>query len=111
MFTDDVGVLMKYPSLDIFVQQNMTEGDQTIDDVFQLAAGCIAQAFDGDEVYDSFTKKEAVDFLESLNSDQFAKIQTFFETIPKLTYTMTVRNPKTKKDNDITFEGLAAFFA
>ena len=111
MFTDDVGVLMKYPSLDIFVQQNMTEGEQTIDDVFQLAAGCIAQAFDGDEVYDSFTKKEAVDFLESLNSDQFAKIQTFFETIPKLSYTMTVRNPKTKKDNDITFEGLAAFFA
>ena len=111
MFTDDVGVIMKYPSLDIFVQQNMTEGEQTIDDVFQLAASCIGQAFDGDEVYDSFTKKEAIDFLESLNSDQFAKIQEFFETIPKLSYTMSVRNPKTKKDNDITFEGLAAFFA
>ena len=54
-------------------------------------------AFDGDEVYDSFTKKEAVDFSESLNSDQFAKIQTFFETIPKLSYTMTVRNLKPKK--------------
>jgi hypothetical protein len=111
MFTDDVGVVMKYPSLDIFVQQNMTDGEQTIDDVFQLAASCIGQAFDGDEVYDSFTKKEAVDFLESLNSDQFAKIQEFFETIPKLSYTMSVRNPKTKKDNDIVFEGLAAFFA
>ena len=111
MFTDDVGVVMKYPSLDIFVQQNMTDGEQTIDDVFQLAASCIGQAFDGDEVYDSITKKEAVDFLESLNSDQFAKIQEFFETIPKLSYTMSVRNPKTKKDNDIVFEGLAAFFA
>ena len=71
----------------------------------------MAHSYDGDAVYDRFTKKEAVDFLESLTSDQFAKIQTFFETIPKLTYTMTVRNPKTKKDNDITFEGLAAFFA
>ena len=48
MFTDDVGVIMKYPSLDIFVQQNMTEGEQTIDDVFQRAASCIGQAFDGD---------------------------------------------------------------
>ena len=60
----------------------MTEGEQTIDDVFQLAAGCIA-SFRWYEVYDSFTKKEAVVSRKS-NSDQFAKIQTFFETIPEL---------------------------
>lgn len=111
MFDKKVGVIMKYPSLDVFVNQNMKEGDVGIDDIFELAAGCIAQAFDEDETYDSFTKKEAIDFLESLNSDQFAKVQNFFETMPKLRYEMTVRNPKTKKDNEIVFEGLASFFA
>jgi len=111
MFDKNVGVVMKYPSLDVFVSQNMKEDEVGIDDIFELAATCIAQAFDEDETYDNFTKKEAIDFLEQLNSDQFAKVQKFFETMPKLKYTMTVRNPKTKKDNEIVFEGLAAFFA
>lgn len=111
MFDKNVGVVMKYPSLDVFVNQNMKEDEVTLDDIFELAAGCMAQAFDEDETYENFTKKEAIDFLEQLNSDQFAKVQNFFETMPKLKYTMTVRNPKTKKDNEIVFEGLAAFFA
>ena len=111
MFDKNVGVVMKYPSLDVFVNQNMKEDEVTLDDIFELAAGCMAQAFDEDETYENFTKKEAIDFLEQLNSDQFAKVQNFFETMPKLRYTMTVRNTKTKKDNEIVFEGLAAFFA
>ena len=63
---------------------------------FELAAGCIDQVYDQEEVYDSFTKKEALEFLENLNSDQFQKIQSFFETMPKLSYTLEVTNPKTK---------------
>ena len=88
-----VGIEMKYPSL-----------------VFQLAAGCINQVYDKEEVYDSFTKKEALDFLENLNSEQFGKIQNFFETMPKLSYTLEVTNPKTKVKSELVLEGLASFF-
>ena len=106
---DGVGVIMKYPSLDVFISQNMSE-TPGLDDVFKLAASCIEQVFDKDEVYDDFTPKEALDFLENLNSDQFGKIQAFFETMPKLSHKVKVTNPKTKKESEITLEGLASFF-
>lgn len=104
-----VGIEMKYPSLETFVQQNLTD-TPSLDDVFQLAAGCINQVYDKEEVYDSFTKKEALDFLENLNSEQFGKIQNFFETMPKLSYTLEVTNPKTKVKSELVLEGLASFF-
>jgi hypothetical protein len=106
----NVGIVMKYPSLDVFVSQNMAD-DPDIEDVFKLAASCIAQVYDADEVYDSFTTAEALEFLEGLNSEQFAKIQGFFETMPKLSYTLKVLNPKTKVESDVVLEGLASFFA
>ena len=105
----NVGVIMKYPSLDAFIQQNMSD-DPTVEDIFELAAGCIDQVYDSEEVYDSFSHKEALEFLENLNSDQFAKIQAFFETMPKLSHTIEVYNPKTKVKSDVVLEGLASFF-
>ena len=106
---EGVGVIMKYPSLDVFISQNMSE-TPGLEDVFKLAASCIEQVFDKDEVYDDFTPKEALDFLENLNSDQVGKIQAFFETMPKLSHTIPVYNPKTKATSDLVLEGLASFF-
>ena len=67
--------------------------------------------------FDTRTKKELSqifinnrEFLENLNSDQFAKIQAFFETMPKLSHTIEVYNPKTKVKSDVVLEGLASFF-
>ena len=106
---EGVGVIMKYPSLDVFISQNMSE-TPGLEDVFKLAASCVDLLFDKDEVYDDFTPKEALDFLENLNSDQFGKIQAFFETMPKLSHTIPVYNPKTKVTSDLVLEGLASFF-
>ena len=106
---DKIGIVMKYPSLDAFIQQNMSE-NPTVDDIFEMAAKCIDQVYDEEEVYDSFSHKEALEFLENLNSDQFAKIQAFFETMPKLSHTIEVYNPKTKVKSDVVLEGLASFF-
>ena len=100
---------MKYPSLDVFIQQNLTENPD-IDDIFKLAAGCIDQVWDKEEVYDSFSKTEALDFLEELNSEQFGKVQDFFQTMPKLQYTIPIYNPKTKVKSELQLEGLASFF-
>mgnify|MGYP003150188913 FL=1 len=105
----NVGVKMKYPSLDVFIQQNLSDNPD-VQDVFELAASCIGQVYDKEEVYDSFSKAEALEFLENLNADQFQKVQTFFETMPKLSYTIEVYNPNTKKKSDLVLEGLASFF-
>ena len=107
--SDDIKIQMKYPALDAFVDRNMMDNTD-VDDVFALAADCIDKVYDGDEIYDSFTSKEAKDFIGEMNNAQFAKIQSFFETMPKLSHTLEVTNPKTKVVNKVTLEGLAAFF-
>ena len=46
-----------------------------------------------------------------MNSSQFKAIESFFETMPKLSHTISVTNPKTKVESDVVLEGLASFFA
>ena len=57
------------------------------------------------------TKKELAEFMEQLSSKQFKQIEGFFETMPKLSHTVKVKNPKTKVQSDVVLEGLASFFA
>ena len=109
LLDENVGVVMKYPSLDVFIKQNLSENPD-IDDIFELAATCIGQVYDSEEVYDSFTKAEALEFLENLNAEQFQKVQKFFETMPKLSHTVKVKNPKTKVESEVVLEGLSSFF-
>ena len=46
-----------------------------------------------------------------MNSTQFKEIESFFETMPKLSHTVKVTNPKTKVESEVVMEGLASFFA
>ena len=84
-----------------------------MDQSFELIATCIDKIFTEDEVWavEDCSKKEIVDFLEQMNSSQFKEIEKFFETMPKLSHSITVKNPKIKKDNVVEIEGLAGFFA
>jgi len=109
---DSVGMVMKYPNLDMFVKNNFGSGSQ-VDDVFEIASTCIEQIYEGEEVYEvkNFTKKEVMEFLESLNTEQFLMIQKFFETMPKLKHMVQVTNPNTGVTSDVEIEGLANFFA
>lgn len=114
MLDDTIGVLMKYPSLDTFVKLNLTSEDTpSMDNMFELAATSLDQIFEGEEVWEakSISKKEIMEFLEGMNSEQFQKIQAFFETMPKLKKVLTVKNPKTEVESEVVLEGLAAFFA
>jgi hypothetical protein len=110
---DDVSVVMKYPSMDLFIKNNMKESTSEVDDVFEIASMCIDQIVEGEEVYESsnFSKKEILEFLEGMDTKQFISIQKFFETMPKLSHTVTVKNPNTKVESEVVIEGLASFFA
>ena len=83
-----------------------------MDQSFQLIASCIDKIYNEEEVWATAdcTKKEVNDFLEQMNSGQFKLIETFFETMPKLSHTIKITNPKTKVENDVVLEGLASFF-
>ena len=111
---DNIMMQMKYPSLDQFIKNNFEINDKNMmDQSFDLIASCVDKIFTQDEVWAAAdcTKKEMTDFLEQMNSSQFKEIETFFETMPKLSHTIKVKNPNTKKESDIVLEGLASFFA
>ena len=111
---DSIMMEMKYPSLDQFIKNNFDFDDKNaMDQSFELIATCIDKVFTEDEVWavEDCSKKEIVDFLEQMNSSQFKEIEKFFETMPKLSHSIKVKNPKTKKENTVVIEGLAGFFA
>ncbi len=104
---------MKYPSLNEFIKNNFASAeDMNVDDTFDLVASCIEQVYSEEESWSSSdcTKKELKDFLEQLDSKQFKMVEKFFETMPKLSHTVTVVNPNTKKECKIVLEGLQNFF-
>ena len=110
--TDEMGVIMKYPTIDSFNANGIT--DITTENMLEVIAACIAQIYDkkGEEIYDSkdSTQKELVDFVEQLNTSQFQDMQKFFDTMPSLKHEVTVKNPKTKKESKVTLTGLNDFF-
>tara|TARA_B100000287_G_scaffold215947_1_gene203712 strand:+ start:3470 stop:4183 length:714 start_codon:yes stop_codon:yes gene_type:complete len=109
----EIILTMGYPSLDSFVEMNFTGGEAPgVDQIFQMAAGCVKQISDAEEVYEAADtpKEELVEFFDQLSSKQFMMIQDFFESMPKLSHTVKVTNPKTKVESDVVLEGLAAFF-
>ena len=111
---DTLMMEMKYPSLDEFIKNNFDFNDKNqMDQSFQLIASCIDKVYSEDEAWATAdcTKKEVNEFLESMNSTQFKEIEEFFTTMPKLSHTISVTNPKTKVKSDVVLEGLASFFA
>ena len=107
--TDEIGIVMGYPTFE-YLDLNVASAD--VATLFNLIGNSIHQIFEGEKIYEraDFNKKELKTFLESLTSDQFKKVQNFFETMPRLRHTIEIENPKTKKQNTVLLEGLNAFF-
>jgi hypothetical protein len=108
---EDVGVVMKYPKIDILRNlENLQEGD--IEAVFNLMADSIDIIYAGEEVHHAheYSKKELNEFLENLTEEQFKKIQNFFETMPKLEKKLDYKCPMCQKDQSVLVAGIDSFF-
>jgi len=110
--SDEMGIIMNYPTIDSFSAAGIA--DINAENMLDVIVSCIGQIYDkgGEEVWDAkdSTKKELVEFVEQLNTQQFADVQAFYDTMPKLKHTITVKNPKTEKENTVTLVGLGDFF-
>ena len=112
--SDGYSVKMKYPSLNQFIETNFSQDDEdAVEKSFEMIATSIDMVYNDKDMFaaSECTKKELKEWVESLTSAQFQKIEQFFETMPKLTHTLEVVNPNTKKKNTIVLEGLTDFFA
>ena len=107
MLTDDIGITMKYPNLDMVKKFTNTANITEVS--FEMIKSCIQNIFDKDQVYDEMSDKDLQSFIEQMNTEQFEKLTQFFDTMPKLSHSFKVKNPNTGVESDIVLEGLDSF--
>ena len=108
---DKIKMVLAYPTIDSFDPKQDATTLKT-QQLFDVIANVVNEIYDGETVHKAsdYTKKELHDFLESLSSDVFVKIQQFFTTMPRLQHEVEVENPKTKVTSKIMLSGLQSFF-
>jgi len=114
---DDVlSMKLKYPSLNEFIENNFDATDTSRSEVSQsldMITSCIDMIYNEEESWSASdsTKKELTEFVDQLNTKQFKQIESFFTTMPKLSHTVKVKNPKTGVESEVVLEGLGSFFS
>jgi hypothetical protein len=107
----DVGVVMKYPTMQVLNKlQNLDTNN--LDDLFKIVAECIDYIYQGDELFygKEQSQEELLDFINNLTSEQFAKVQKFFETMPRLKQEVNYNCPVCNRAHNKVLEGLQSFF-
>jgi phage FluMu protein Com len=109
--TDEVGVVLKYPTVKGSYKNTSKAKDDTSQAFAQIAAS-IESIYDAENVYAAADEspESLNDFIESLTSDQFKKITEFFDDMPKLKHDIEFDCSNCKTHNTITIEGLTNFF-
>jgi hypothetical protein len=112
MITDEVGVMLKYPTTDDINKIIGTKDKSEIDATFSIITSCIDAIFDKENVYEasSIERKDINEFVESLSSQQFEKIKQFFEGMPKLKKDVSFTCSSCGTHNELVLEGLQNFF-
>ena len=109
--TDNIGILMRYPKLDL-MNMSINLDNQDTEDMFRIIESCIECVFDDKNTYDmnDYKEDEKTEFFESLTQGQFTKIRNFFDTIPKLRFKDRYKCDKCGYDGELILEGLENFF-
>ena len=105
--SDTIGMTMKYPTVKDLVNYGGEKSNVKM--TFDIIESCTVNIFDEENVYEDFTKKELRDFFDQLSTENFTKIEEFFDSMPKLSHTIKVKNPNTGVESDIVLEGLQSF--
>ena len=108
--SDKIQIKMKYPEFGIV--KDSLKYDSTNDITFNMIAESIEYIYDGDQFYYGHEAQpgEMLEFVESMNQEQFNKVEKFFENLPKLKETLNIKCSKCGFDHTIEVEGLENFF-
>ena len=108
--TDKIAIKLKYPEFSIV--EKLKKKDSAVEVAFEIIVDSIEYIFDGEQYYyaNETPKEELMEFLESLNQDQFSKLEEFFNNLPKMNKKLDVKCNKCGFDHSIAMEGLESFF-
>jgi hypothetical protein len=109
VISENVGIVMKYPSFKLFENVNLSDDPSSI---IETALKCIDYIYDKDNIYYSkdIPKQELDEFIDSLQSKDLEKIKKFFETMPKLKKQVHFKCKKCEYEENISVEGIESFF-
>ena len=107
-----IGMIMKYPTLGSVDTDIKLDQKVSAKVLFDIITKSIYQIFEGEKIYNAsdYSKDEMTNFIESLDSKTFLKVQEFYDTMPKLMHEIEVENPKTKVKSKVVLQGLTDFF-
>ena len=107
--TNDISVVMRYPCLGDMKGFNALGEAKSM---FAIIKKCIHEVRDGETVHRrvDMSEKDLEGFIDSMSSKNFESVGEFFSSMPKLSYNLEVKNPKTKVKSVVPIEGLQSFF-
>ena len=109
----NLGVVFKYPNVEMMDYDFGEEGKVNMKMIMEMIIDCVDHVFEGDKLYPGkdVTRKEMIDFFDSMNPNAFVEIQDFFLDMPRLRHTVEVENPKTGVKSNVVLQGVRDFFA
>lgn len=108
--TDTMAIKLHYPKFSVV--SKMVKKESAVDMAFNVIIESIDYIFDGQQYYyatDS-TTEELTEFVESLNQEQFSKLEAFFENLPKIKKHIDMKCGKCGFDHSMDIEGIENFF-
>lgn len=113
MLWDDVGVQMRYPSVATLEKMDGLKNPEDPESLYSVISQCMDYIFTADEVFkiSETPAQEVKDFLDNLTNEQFSKIRTFFEEMPKMSKQIDYACPQCGHQHSQKIEGLNSFFS
>lgn len=110
--TPKLGLMLKYPTFGAIDNLSAKEKANPTEVVIEIILSAIDYIYDDESIYyaKDTPREELVDFIDSLTREQFAKIQEFFEKIPKLKKKLDFKCHKCGYEDAIELEGIQSFF-
>lgn len=108
--TPTIAVKMKYPGFRALEDYN--DGEEDIGYVYEIIGSCVDYVVNGDDTFyaKDFTKEDMTDFILSLTTEQFNKLQAFIEELPSLTKSVDHTCNRCGYEHKIIISGYQSFF-
>lgn len=107
---DKIAVKLKYPEFKIVLDSVNIDSINEV--TFNMIANSIEHIYDGQQFHyaSESTPQELLQFVESMNQEQFERVENFFNNLPKIRKVMNLTCSKCGFNHTIPVEGLEDFF-
>jgi hypothetical protein len=109
--TNGVGIILRHPPAALYSNENFLNAQGIPESFDEILFASIDQIYDEETVYEpaQSTREELEEFLESVDSSSYKKVQKFFESTPYMEHIIKYKN-KNGTERTINLRSLSDFF-